>query len=139
MLPGRIEQHDPGVGRAEATLRVEVAQMGFVIHMQPVHAPVASGFSRSFHQRHANPLLLPIGMYRRVEQKSMDAAVPGHVHKADQTLAVISADISQTVMKHGLEVRVMMFRPGCTEQGVESIVRDGRVEEIGNVRWRGKQ
>lgn len=78
--------------------------MWLVIDVQPVN-PLGSGDFRCFaHQRLPDAATLKIGMYRRIQQKCVDATIPGYVDKADQALVRVDANVGQTMLKHKLKI-----------------------------------
>jgi hypothetical protein len=117
-----VQAHQPRLSREEAALFIKGFEVRFIIHMQPVNPTFPRPFRCPSHQLNADTLSLKIRMHSRIQQKSMDAPIPGDIHKANQLLLVIRADIEQTVTQDGLKIPVGVFMPGGTKQPIEFIV-----------------
>src|SRR5262245_53515125 len=124
------QPEQPGFRRLKAAVAIKAGQMWLVIDMQPVYTALACHYRGLAHQRATNPTALPVGVYGRVQQKGVDAAIPGHIDKADQPVALVCADICQAAAKDWLEVARCICWPGGSEQSVERIVAYCRADSI---------
>src|SRR5262245_60359505 len=65
-----------------------------------------------------------------IQEKGMNAAIPGEVDKPNQPLILVGANIAQAVAEHLLKIRRNVIRPRCREQRIQHFIRDWRTPTI---------
>jgi len=65
-----------------ATL-VKAFEMRLIVYMKPLNTPLPHRNDCSLYKVRSYLMSLKIRVYRGIQKKRMDSAVPSHIHKAD--------------------------------------------------------
>src|SRR5689334_11724308 len=125
---GRTQLHQARRCMPKTAFTVETVEMRLIIDMQPpdTFGPCrADGFTD---QLPSNALPLHVGMHGRIEQKGMDAAIPGEVYKPNEEFLKIRTNVGQTAIEDWLEIGPGMIRPCRRKQGIERLVGHCRTD-----------
>ncbi len=90
------QPQQPCLRFTESARAIEVAEVRFVIHVQPFDPSIAGHLRRSPHELGSYPATPIFGRNRGIQNERMRAAVPRNVHEPDQLRVIERAKICQT-------------------------------------------
>src|SRR5512134_3951923 len=96
--------------------------MRFVIHMEPLDASFQRGLDSLPDEPATDAPASPIGVHSGIQQKSVQAAIPGKIDITDEGVCVEGANVGQTVAVQRREVGWDVSLPTRSEQAVESVI-----------------
>lgn len=99
---------------------IKISQMRLKIHMHPIQPLRRSNFHHPPHHLCCNPASLKIGMNAGVQNKPMHPAIPCQIDKTDQNLAVISANMAETMRQNRREITLTRRSPRRHKQAIQS-------------------
>ena len=124
LLP-EVEQ--PGVRTPEAAAAVERLEVVLVVDVEPLRTAISSEGDGLPDQRCSDTPPLEVAVDAGVEEESMRAPIPGHVHETDEPRAVGGAHPPHAAGQHRLPVSRLDTLPRGRSQCVEVLARDGHV------------
>src|SRR5690606_24558785 len=79
-------------------------------------------------ERLADAVVAEIGMDAYVDEEPVDAAIPGHVGKADELLVPVSGHMGQAALEHRVEIGEPVDLPGRAPEIGKHLLAGKRVD-----------
>ena len=114
------------------TFLVKLTQMGFKVDMQPFDAGIFGNFCSLLYKFNTYAFSTCVGVDRCIENKSVDAPIPGKINKTNQFIGLIGANKGETLTQGWIEISPLMIRPGRWKQVVEFSIAYGGGNPISN-------